>query len=370
MFFLLYAGSPPFGKLTNQVQVISQLLKKAPIKVPKSGFAPVMEACFQYEPKQRITAKDALKMLSEIHKTECSICAEQYPPASGITCRGSTRHFVCFECFCQYVQTSCGDQSIETAVRNSQSGPETLNEQGTSPPGALPCVFFKTGGCDDVQIPENGILSALSLHDDGEITKAYLTTMGRVAVEVYRREEEERQAKIRAASALEKARLQVQEALRYGQTVPCPGCGIPTQKNHECMHMTCSRCSTPYCYVCGCNRRSGDGRCGCDSNSSFLERNPGWDRFGINGESAGEGALAEFHKRRMARFVRVVKERMDSGTWKKLKQEHPTILSGVVRGRSISWEELETAEHPKFGKGQAPERLKSLEVELISRVFS
>jgi len=33
----------------------------------------------------------------------------------------------------------------------------------------------------------------------------------------------------------------------------CPGCGILVQKSQGCNHMTCTKCSTEFCYVCGAN---------------------------------------------------------------------------------------------------------------------
>jgi hypothetical protein len=111
-------------------------------------------------------------------------------------------------------------------------------------------------------------------------------------------------------------------------------------------------------------------RCGCDSTSAYLERNPGWQNFAVDDETAAHGALAEFHRRRMARFVRLVKESTDSQTWNMLQQEHPNVLRDVIRGRSITWEELDTAEHPEFGRGQARKALRSLEDEFLAKQAS
>jgi hypothetical protein len=199
-----------------------------------------------------------------------------------------------------------------------------------------------------------------------------------VAIEKYRLEEQERQARMEAAGPLQRAKLLVEEALRYGQTVPCPGCHIPIQKNHECMHMICT-CGVHFCYVCGIDRYNGRDPsdaanrvlCGCDVPSSFIERNPGWGSLQMNAsETEGNAALGEFHRRRMARFVRLVKEKINRNTWESLRQQHPHLLTSVFMGRSIRWEELDTAEHPQVGQGRSQEQLRRLEEQFIARLFS
>jgi len=37
----------------------------------------------------------------------------------------------------------------------------------------------------------------------------------------------------------------------YRSTMPCPGCKLAGRKDNACTHMTCSRCHTSWCYVCG-----------------------------------------------------------------------------------------------------------------------
>ncbi len=319
------------------------------------------------------------------------MCGDSRAREEGITCCGEAvpgiqppvPHFLCFECFCGYILTSCGDQSIETEIKNRHALPNSEAARGVSPHGTLPCIFFRTGDCTDGQIEESKIFSALSQQgQESGANKAYLAAMGRVAVERYRRDEEQRQAKMERAGPLERARMQVEEALRYGQAVPCPGCHILTRKDDACMHMTCTQCRVQFCYVCGIDRfrvyPAGDGQpraadkipCGCDTPSFFLENHPGWGNYGKNNESAAYGALMEFHRLRMARFVRLVKQRMDAQTWNSLRRQYPNILKDVIGGRSIMWEELDTAEHPQFGIGMAREKLRDLEEQLMTRLFS
>ena len=41
-----------------------------------------------------------------------------------------------------------------------------------------------------------------------------------------------------------------------------------------------------------------------------MELIPGWQGFELQGESAGEGAKNEFHRKRMAYYVKVVKQQV------------------------------------------------------------
>ncbi|DBA01074.1 TPA: hypothetical protein N0F65_002684 [Lagenidium giganteum] len=41
------------------------------------------------------------------------------------------------------------------------------------------------------------------------------------------------------------------QAVIRNTTKPCPGCRNPIEKNGGCNHMTCSRCQTEFCWVCG-----------------------------------------------------------------------------------------------------------------------
>ena len=111
------------------------------------------------------------------------------------------------------------------------------------------------------------------------------------------------------------------------------------------MHMTCA-CGASFCYCCGrpssrggvpidppprdgrggslCPRNPGGGEVGCDAIACYLEANPGWDAFhlpagrkgvGEPPETKGEGARNEFHRRRMAFFLRCVREKTAPELW-------------------------------------------------------
>lgn len=140
-----------------------------------------------------------------------------------------------------------------------------------------------------------------------------------------------------------------------GLTVRCPKCEVGGgRKDDECMHMTCSSCQTQWCYVCGqatdkCQRNRG-----CDANSVYLHRQPGWGNFGRGAETPAHGALIEFHRRKMAFLVRQAQAKLEpeasaTDLWTRLRCAHPCLLDDVLEGRSITWEEVATAELPLFG---------------------
>jgi hypothetical protein len=41
------------------------------------------------------------------------------------------------------------------------------------------------------------------------------------------------------------------DAIERGEKVPCPECGLAGRKDDNCTHMTCPKCQTVWCYVCG-----------------------------------------------------------------------------------------------------------------------
>jgi len=52
-------------------------------------------------------------------------------------------------------------------------------------------------------------------------------------------------------AALAKSKAIWDKALQEGAVVACPECGVGGMKNNGCTHMTCPKCLTAYCYVCG-----------------------------------------------------------------------------------------------------------------------
>lgn len=50
----------------------------------------------------------------------------------------------------------------------------------------------------------------------------------------------------------------LENAVDRGQKVSCPNCGRSGMKDDGCTHITCEKCSTVFCYICGMNEKSCD----------------------------------------------------------------------------------------------------------------
>ncbi len=249
----------------------------------------------------------------------------------------------------------------------------------SSPRGSLPCPLFPQT-CEDASLSELAVANLLTGAGTtagyslagARAWRCFLAAQQRVAV-VRSREEElaaqaarEREREEARGNAVATAAVRVQEALLCGQAVQCPGCSNPKRKDDACMHMDCD-CGVHFCYVCGQDRYPGvvgtgpDYRavnrrdCGCDRHSPYLHSQPGWGAFGRAelGESAAHGALIDFHRQRMAWFVRAAKESVAAAVWEELRGRQAQVLEDVIEGRSIAWSELDHAEHPQLGVGNA-----------------
>jgi hypothetical protein len=58
--------------------------------------------------------------------------------------------------------------------------------------------------------------------------------------------------------ALRTAKAIVERAIDSGSKMSCPGCGLAGRKDDACTHMTCPKCTTIWCYVCGLDVKSCD----------------------------------------------------------------------------------------------------------------
>ena len=50
----------------------------------------------------------------------------------------------------------------------------------------------------------------------------------------------------------------IEQAIEEGSKMICPGCKLAGRKDDACTHMTCTKCITEWCYVCGLDVKSCD----------------------------------------------------------------------------------------------------------------
>jgi hypothetical protein len=133
--------------------------------------------------------------------------------------------------------------------------------------------------------------------------------------------------------------LRIDEICDRGQAVPCPACGIRSQKNEACTHMVCSnrKCGTRYCYCCGLAR----GDCNGAVPNGWGTHNQDWrtnplrcplylemlegeaDRHGSAWPGTAEAALAMFHKERTHRELQKLIRYADR------EQTEPLLLAAM-----------------------------------------
>jgi hypothetical protein len=282
----------------------------------------------------------------QCHAPACTICHEVGTIAS---CSGNLRHEFCQHCFQGYIRTSMG--------LNGEYQREIVRNGIISAPGCLPCPHFLSGGCHCDSINPSVIRHCV----DDELFDLWRQADVRVGVARLEIEQEKSKALERNIqeqfTELGNLKHTVIEALTKGVTVCCPHCKTKGEKDDKCMHIQCESCNTEWCYCCGRRRGSNGTRdtCsrehGCDSTSPFLESQPGWENFALKHESAGEGALHEFHRRRISYFLKQVKQTTDASLWAELRTKFPTLLMDTpTAGRKLDWDEIDKAEIPTFGE--------------------
>jgi len=69
------------------------------------------------------------------------------------------------------------------------------------------------------------------------------------------------------------------DALSQGAKIPCPKCGVGGRKDNACTHMTCVKCKTLFCYVCGLDIANCDKEQGEDySQTSLMPHHVNWKK--------------------------------------------------------------------------------------------
>ena len=285
-------------------------------------------------------------MTQDVDVPRCSICDVD---DAVIECSGHDTHGFCRECFQGYAKANF-ELNAEYERERNRGGL-------VSSAGNLPCPHFIQGTCNCTDIPS----SMLRRFVDDDTFDMWRQADVRISMAVIERDQQEAEARREEAeeqrTPLENLRDAVQEALTKGGTVCCPQCKTKGEKDDQCMHIKCESCSTEWCYCCGrprgnhrtplfCSRESG-----CDSIGPYLESQPGWDNFAMRDESPGQGALSEFHRLRIAYFLKQLKQSTDEALWAELRAAHPDILSDVpTEGRRVDWDDIDAAEIPTFGE--------------------
>eukprot|EP00928_Gymnodinium_smaydae_P018917 TRINITY_DN17207_c0_g1_i1.p1 TRINITY_DN17207_c0_g1~~TRINITY_DN17207_c0_g1_i1.p1 ORF type:complete len:542 (+),score=83.67 TRINITY_DN17207_c0_g1_i1:149-1774(+) len=143
---------------------------------------------------------------------------------------------------------------------------------------------------------------------------------------------------------LREAKQKVDKALESGQKMPCPGCGLAGMKDESCTHMSCPRCQTSWCYLCGLSVEDCDKapprQPGHRSNDIFLhnvdwevnprrcpmyltqilEVDPAWlgDNFEDGDDVADDECLAYFHRWRTIKLLQEVREEVGAETFEQV----------------------------------------------------
>mmetsp|Transcript_8724 Transcript_8724/g.12679 ORF Transcript_8724/g.12679 Transcript_8724/m.12679 type:complete len:713 (-) Transcript_8724:109-2247(-) len=287
--------------------------------------------------------KKKSKSATKLEKT-CSICNVD---KSIVQCSGPEPHGQCLECFNGYAKANF---ELNREYERERVG---ISNQ-FSKSGQLPCPYFIEGTCDCAE------MSPVSLrkHLDEQAFQMWRKADTRIALTTADKSRKEAQAAKEdiqeQQSPLANLKDQVLEALTQGSMVCCPQCSTQGEKDDQCMHIKCEACETHFCYCCGRKRGSDRQYCsrqhGCDSITPYLENNPGWNRFALSEETRGQGALNEFHRRRMAYFIKQIKQRTDDALWLQLESHYPRLLGDVpTPGRRIEWDSIDYADAPTFG---------------------
>lgn len=231
-----------------------------------------------------------------------------------------------------------------------QEGLFTIQEAHDNP---TPPVSSGDLACPCKDCPAFFSLRTLRQFLQDEVFEVYKSYLGRKAV-AKSQAEQTLALKTKQASQQQRTPLQllvsaIQEACSAGVSLKCPDCGLVSQKDDECLHMTCPDCLCAWCYACG--RDQDDCGDSCDYISAYLQDNPGYDQCCLFQESPGTGARHEFHKRRIMYFLKRLQESLPVELWEQLVQNHPNLLDKVpTQGRRIEWEEIPGAPLPVVGR--------------------
>lgn len=289
-----------------------------------------------------VTQKQAATQLSNMkNELICCVCFDDETPLDRrnvLTCQNN--HALCKGCETTYVQNECApDGRLLKEITNSTGE--------TSPIGALPCAYFVHGDCSCGALDEN------QMWDRTQRATKISYALG---LEHVRKLQEQDAQDLTDAHAAESDARAAESLFDYvltrAQTMTCPQCGVPCEKNDECIHMKCSQCETHFCYICGqkvavCRRGQG----GCDEHSCYIENHPGYQGL------SGDEAKWLFHKRLVLFDLSVLKRIMTDEMWRSVTITK--FSGGELRvckdTHSISLDDIDGAELPVLLQNATPQ---------------
>jgi len=133
-------------------------------------------------------------------------------------------------------------------------------------------------------------------------------------------------------------KLAFETAIESGVKVPCPSCGLAGVKDGACAHMTCPRCDTLWCYLCGLDVKDCDKPQGTDPNSIYQHnvdwetnprRCPMWldqvNRVDSRWPADADGAVAKLSQIRTLRNLQVVVNELGPDMMRRLKAKYSSV---------------------------------------------
>jgi hypothetical protein len=199
----------------------------------------------------------------EQDKKRCSICFDEVSSEHGLECvaASDSQHFICSECFQEYVNAKAGEELRLVRARNAQ----------------ISCPV--PGCCSE---PWTDVVVARHVPDS--VFTQYLQRAAQIREESLNRElekkfEQKLEAEIKRRDALTEEKRWLEDARSHVidriLTLACPRCGQAFLDFEGCFALTCSRCQCGFCAYCLAD-------CGGDAHDHVRRcpENPTKDFFG------------------------------------------------------------------------------------------
>lgn len=192
--------------------------------------------------ERRVTREHESELKSgqdeEQAKQRCSICFDDASSEKGLECvaASDSRHFICSECFQEYVNAKAGEELRLVRARNAQ-------------------ISCPVPGCGSKPWSD----AVVARHVPDSVFTQYLESAAQIREESLNRElerkfEQKLEAEIKRRDALTKENRWLEDARRHVidriLTLACPRCGQAFLDFEGCFALTCSRCQCGFCAYC------------------------------------------------------------------------------------------------------------------------